>query len=58
MIREHFVGTWLGSLLIGAREKAALLRASLTTPEAVATVYNDRLVLRLGSRTAGGHVRI
>jgi hypothetical protein len=47
MIREHFVGTWLGSLLIAAREKAALLRASLRTPETVGTVYNDQLVLRL-----------
>lgn len=47
MIRERFVGTWLGSVLIAAREKAALLRASLQTPENVAAVYNDQLVLRL-----------
>jgi hypothetical protein len=40
-------GTRLGSLLIAAREKAALLRAALKTPETVGTVYNDQLVLPL-----------
>jgi hypothetical protein len=47
MIHEHFVGTWLDSLLIAAREKGALLRAFLKTPEVVGTVYNDQLALRL-----------
>ncbi|HEY1890645.1 MAG TPA: hypothetical protein VGG63_09565 [Steroidobacteraceae bacterium] len=47
MIRKHLFGTRLGSLLMAVREKMALLRTSLQSPEAVGTLYNDQLALRL-----------
>jgi FkbM family methyltransferase len=47
MIREHFVGTRLGSLLLFARDKVDLMVVTLRRPETVGTVYNDQLVLRL-----------
>lgn len=47
MIREHFVGTRLGSLLLVARDKVGLMMATLKRPETVGTIYNDQLVLRL-----------
>ena len=47
MIRKHLFDTRLGSLLMAVREKVALLRVSLQSPEAVGTLYNDQLALRL-----------
>ena len=49
-MRERLVGTWVGSFLLRAREKAELLTSALGSPETFGTVYNDQLALRLAVR--------